>query len=177
MSSEANYSFTTKVNGDLLTIRGDNAVEFGQHLDAFLMSDALGGKVLAVQADLREQAIATDGGAQLAAAEQAITQGFQATPAPPTATYGQPVDPSLVATAAPAAPVAAPGTFEQVPGKYPGQLFTYNAPGAPDSINGRMVMKEWTAKSGKQMKAWVDPLDGPKPARAVGPKADLQWVN
>lgn len=34
MSSEATYSVTVKVNGDLFTVRGDNADEFAEHLRA-----------------------------------------------------------------------------------------------------------------------------------------------
>lgn len=32
MSSEANYSFTTKINGDLFTVRGDSFEQFHAHL-------------------------------------------------------------------------------------------------------------------------------------------------
>lgn len=38
MSSESNYSFTTKVNGDLLTVRGDSYDEFHNNL-AVLVSN------------------------------------------------------------------------------------------------------------------------------------------
>jgi hypothetical protein len=167
LSSEANFSFTIKLNGDLLTVRGDTATDFKNNLDAFLFNNDLFDRATQMQA---VAVTYRDGAGQLAAAEQALSNTFQTTPAPATATAATPAP-------AVAAPAPSQGTFEQVPGRYPGQLFTYNAPGAPSSINGTMVMKEWTAKSGKQMKAWVDPLDGPKPARAVGPKAELQWVN
>jgi hypothetical protein len=161
MSAEANYSFTVKFNGDLLTIRGDSAAEFGQHLDALLLSDGLIKKASEVQQEVRAWATLNDGAAQLAAAEAAL-----AGTATPVATI-------------PAAAAATPGNVETLPGKFPGQQYTYNLPNAPECLNGdgRMVLKEWTTKAGKRVKAWVDPLDGPKPAKGVGPKADLVWAD
>lgn len=159
MSAEANYSFTVKFNGDLLTIRGDNANEFSQHLDALLLSDGLIKKASEVQQEVRAWATLNDGAAQLAAAEQALSAA-----ATPVATI-------------PAAASAPAGAVETLPGKFPGQQYTYNLPNAPEVLNGRMVLKEWTTKAGKRVKAWVDPLDGPKPAKAVGPKAELVWAD
>ena len=40
MSTESNFSFTTKVNGDLLTVRGDTVAEFKGNLDGLLAQAA-----------------------------------------------------------------------------------------------------------------------------------------
>ena len=41
MSTEANYSLTVKVNGDLFTIRGDNAEQFADNLKNVITHDLL----------------------------------------------------------------------------------------------------------------------------------------
>ena len=41
MSSESNYSLTVKVNGDLFTIRGDNAEVFAENLRNVITEDLL----------------------------------------------------------------------------------------------------------------------------------------
>jgi len=161
MSSEANYSFTTKVNGDLLTVRGDNAVEFGQHLDAFLLSDALIDKVIAVQRDVRATVEAVDGGAQLAAAEANLAAG------------GIPVTP---VAPAPAAAPAAPEGVETVQDRF-GNNWTYGLPQAPDGINGKFVLKEGRSKTGKPYKGWFDRTKGPKPCKPVAPAEDPQFID
>lgn len=48
MSSESNYSLTTKVDGDLFTVRGDTAEEFQNNLRAVVTNDLVS-YVLAVQ--------------------------------------------------------------------------------------------------------------------------------
>lgn len=40
-----------------------------------------------------------------------------------------------------------------------GGVFTHNHPKAPPSPHGTMVLREWTAQSGKKMARWVDPRD------------------
>lgn len=173
MSSEANYSLTVKVNGDLLTVRGGNSTEFSQHLDAFLLSDDLINKVIAFQSDVRVSVQAQDGAAQLAAAETALAQGG-ITVQPGAAAFTPTADPSLVA---PTAPPTANGAVERVPGKFAGQFYTYNVTGAPLSANGPMLLLEAVSKAGKPYRAWVDPLEGPKPAKKVAEKAPRQYIN
>lgn len=177
-SAESNYSLTVKVNGDLLTVRGDNAAEFSTNIDAFLLSDALIDKVLAFQADVRTNVQAQDGAAQLAAAEAALATGgvtatFTTAPAAPVpVTPG--VDPSMVPAAAPAP--AATGEVETVMDRW-GKKFVYGLPQAPTVPNGRMILLEATSKAGKPYKCWVDPLEGPKPTKKVTEKAERVFIN
>lgn len=58
-----------------------------------------------------------------------------------------------------------------------GSKFTYNHPDAPALPDGRgsYVLKEWTSKQGKDLKAWVDPIKGPRPARSGGDEAPIIW--
>lgn len=69
MSAEANFSFTTKINGDLFTVRGDSFDEFHSHL--------------ATAVD-KAQALITDIGL-LQAAGHATTAVVTAAPAAPAA--------------------------------------------------------------------------------------------
>ena len=181
-SAESNYSFTTKIAGDLLTVRGDSSTEFAANIDAFLLSDALIQKVIAFQADVRTNVVASDGNAQLAAAETALANGgvtatytpVPAAPAPATVTLG--VDPSMVPAAAAPQQAATGEVIETVMDKW-GKKFTYGLPQAPVVPNGRMLLVEATNKAGKPYKAWVDPLTGPKPCKKVTEKAEPQWIN
>lgn len=47
---EASFSFTTKIRGDLLTVRGSNAAEFKQNLEALTGSADIGKEILKLQA-------------------------------------------------------------------------------------------------------------------------------
>lgn len=47
---EAAFSFTTKVNGDLLTVRGSTPEEFKTNLQALTSSADIGREVLKLQA-------------------------------------------------------------------------------------------------------------------------------
>lgn len=61
-----------------------------------------------------------------------------------------------------------------------GKQFTYGHPDAPDLPEGRgkYILMEAKSKEGKAYKKWVDPLKGPKPAKADGvEKAPDLWVN
>lgn len=84
MSSEANYSFTTKINGDLFTVRGDTFEQFHNHL-AEAVSNA--------------QALITDIGL-LQAAGHATPAVVAAAPA--AQTYAAPVAEAPVAPSTPA---------------------------------------------------------------------------
>lgn len=59
-----------------------------------------------------------------------------------------------------------------------GAKFTYNHPDAPDLADGRgkYVLKEWRSQAGKDLKAWVDPVKGPRPARKGEAEAQIIWA-
>lgn len=59
-----------------------------------------------------------------------------------------------------------------------GAKFTYNHPDAPDLSDGRgkYVLKEWRSQAGKDLKAWVDPIKGPRPARKGEAEAQIIWA-
>lgn len=147
-TTEAPFSFTTKVNGDLLTVRGETVDQFADRLaelaadpriiDALGEVQALGGTAPAV-----------------AAVKQAM----------PGSTVTE-----VVTEAAPS------GQPEQVTDKY-GAVYTYNHPDAPALPDGRglYVYKEWRDKSGKARKAFVDPVKGPKPFAAGAVEAPIVW--
>lgn len=81
------------------------------------------------------------------------------------------------AAAAPAAPAPAP-SLERVTGKYD-DTYTYGHPDAPALPDGRghYIMREWQAKSGKKMRAWIDPIKGPKPFSKGAEEAPLVWAD
>ena len=160
VSSEANFSFTTKVNGDLLTVRGDTAADFQNNLDAFLLSDVLLDKVRAFAADAA--------GGSMTAAEATVNAAFNNG----TAT----ANPAVAAPAAPQGVAPGPEPVETLTDKW-GNTWTYGLPNAPQSINGLMVLKEGRAKSGKPYKGWFDRTKGPKRTTPVGPPADPQFID
>ena len=108
MSSESNFSFTTKVDGDLFTVRGDTFAEFLSHVNeasgSFAMSNLL--NVLNQEARVTtEQAVAVV--TQAFPATQVISDSHNAPVAPPVQTFAPapafaPVPPPQAA--APAAP-------------------------------------------------------------------------
>lgn len=65
-----------------------------------------------------------------------------------------------------------------------GAKFTYDHPDAKDLPDGRgkYILKEWTSKPkddgtpGKALKAWVDPIKGPRPARKGEAEAPIIWA-
>lgn len=164
-SHESNYSFTTKISGDLLTVRGNTADEFSRNLDGFLLSPALLGKVC----DFQDQVRQLNGGSQLAAAEAALsTAGVTA-----TTEWSQPAAP---APAAPAPQANAGGleAVETVEDRF-GNRWTYGLPNAPVGINGAFVLKEGKSQKGKPYKGWFDRSKGPKPCKVNGPAEAPKW--
>lgn len=65
---------------------------------------------------------------------------------------------------------------EVVHGKF-GDKWTYGLSDAPDLPDGRgkYVLREWTDKSNKARKAFVDPSKGPKPFSPGAEEAKIIW--
>ena len=146
-TTEAPFSFTTKFNGDLLTVRGETIDEFADRIAELAsdprISDALGdlqmvSGVVAVKQQMGGSVVST--------------------------TQQQPV-----AAAQPAGP-------EVVTGKY-GDKWTYGLLDAPDLPDGRgkYVLREWTDKANKARIAFVDPAKGPKPFSPGAEEAKIIW--
>lgn len=96
MSSESNFSFTTKINGDLFTVRGDDYLDFSTHLSAAVENiAAIVESVSLIQA--AGHAVPVVNVAAPAAAP------VQATPTPAPVDAGPPVAPASGAWGAPAA--------------------------------------------------------------------------
>jgi hypothetical protein len=93
MSSESNFSFTTKVDGDLYTVRADDIDTFEVHLQH---AAAVISSITALQNAARGLAPATPVGAAV------VTQTFGAKPLPSQASEQPIVQPSY------GAPIAAP---------------------------------------------------------------------
>lgn len=154
-STEANFSVTFKVNGDLFTVRGDDAATFKANLDAVILTD-LADKVLTAQQATHEAAGAT---APVAHVQQSVAQPAQAAPAP---VYQAPVE---------AAPAVQQGV-ETVNDRY-GNTWIYGLPNAPALPDGRgsYALKQGKSKAGKPYKGWFDPAKGPKPFPAGAQEA------
>jgi hypothetical protein len=144
--SEAPYSVTTKVGGDLLTVRGTNADEFVDNLtnlnenplfaDALTTFQSLGGGVTV---------------------QQAVANVKQAMPG--TTEVGE----------------AAPAQLEVVANQK-GTKYTYGHPDAPTTSDGRpMLLMEGSNAKGP-FRGWVDPTKGPKPATPVDNPEPTQWI-
>jgi hypothetical protein len=146
-TTESPYSFTTKLAGDLLTVRGDNVDQFADRLaelaadprilDALSELQSLGGNAPAVAAV--KQAMP---GSQVVSHGTPISSG----PQQETDKYG------------------AVFTYEHP-----------DAPDLPDG-RGKYILKNWRDKSGKSRTAFVDPVKGPRPFTAGAAEAPIQWV-
>jgi hypothetical protein len=150
-TTEAPFSFTTKVSGDLLTVRGETVDQFADRL-AELSADP---RIIDALSELQSLGTHT---AAVAAVNVAMPGS------------------TVVETTAVAAPAPAGGAPEMVTDKY-GAVFTYGHPEAPALPDGRgmYVFKEWRDRSGKARKAFVDPVKGPKPAAAGAAEAPIIW--
>jgi len=156
-STESNFSVTFKVNGDLFTVRGDDAATFRGNLDAVILTD-LAEKVLTAQQAAHDAAGIAPAVAQV---QQSVAAPAQAAPAP---AYQAP---------AAAAPAAAPqGGVETVQDKW-GNTWIYGLPQAPALPDGRgsYALKQGKSKAGKPYKGWFDPAKGPKPFPAGAQEA------
>ena len=146
--TEARFSFTTKINGDLLTVRGDSIEEFDNNIG--------------------ELATSLQGVTDLQEAVRAV--GVVA-----AAVSDQPAQAAL-ATHYDAAPAAPAGEVETLPDRY-GNQWTYNLPDAPDLPDGRgkYALKAGTSKAGKPYKIFSDPAKGPKPFPKGAFEAEAIW--
>jgi hypothetical protein len=150
-SPESNFSATVKTaRGSLVTVRGDDADHFVLNTRAAVIAEI---------------------GAEVQMLEDTILGGGTATPVTAAPAAQASAAPTMVAAAAPQA-------LEIVTGKY-GDTYTYGHPDAPTLPDGRgaYILREWVAKSGKKMRAWVDPIKGPKPASRGAEEAPLVWAN
>lgn len=155
-STEANYSFTTKLNGDLLTVRGDSADEFFNNIE-YLDSD-----ILAAIGRLQEAARAVS--VVTAAVSQPANTNLVATHTDPAPTY------------IPAPSTEPTGSLETIADRW-GNQWTYGLPDAPDLPDGRgkYALKAGTSKAGKPYKAFFDPAKGPKPFPKGQYEAEPIW--
>jgi hypothetical protein len=152
--SERVFSFTTKINGDLFTVGGQNAQEFDANLTAAIIG-GLHDKAAALQEVIKGSAIT----------------GIAETV--PTVVVAEPA-PQVVTAPVTAAPQNA---LEVVQDRW-GNTYTYGHPEAPvlPDGRGRYIQKDWMNKQGKRSLAWVDPTKGPKPAKPGIEEAPLIWV-
>ena len=148
-TTESPFSFTTKVKGDLLTVRGDTVDTFASRLIE------LATHAVAMDAITDLQAMGTMAGAVSnvkdvapGSSVEAIQTG-SAGPREVTDKYGA---------------VFTYGLAE--------------APALDDGRDGHYIKKVWTDAKGKARKAWVDPVKGPEPAApaASGKEADIIWI-
>ena len=120
-NQEAPFSFTTKVNGDLLTVRGGTFEEFVANLGNLLHVEAISGLVDVIQGTALSEAEAI-ANAQAALGGTVVSAPAVVQPAPvPQAPVFQPVAPAVIAPAAPAAaaiqaPSCQHGPMKQIPG-------------------------------------------------------------
>lgn len=149
-SPESNFSATVKTaRGSLITVRGDDADHFNLNIKAAIISEV---------------------GANVVAFEDTVL-GTISAPAPIAAPPAAPVPQQDTPPAAPA------GSPEWVEGRY-GDKYQYGHPDAPALPDGRgqYILKDWTSKQGKRLRAWVDPVKGPKPFKPGAVEAELIWA-
>lgn len=75
------------------------------------------------------------------------------------------------------APAASSGGMETDSDRY-GNTYVYGHPDAPDLPDGRgkYIQKDWEDRNGTRRKAWVDPIDGPRPFSKGEQKAKTIWI-
>lgn len=175
MSTESNFSFTTKLNGDLLTVRGDsveefysNAVLLASHGDIFhVLGKLQAGEVAQPPFQAPVQSVA-----QTAPWDQPIQQAIQNVQAQiPAQVVQQQVagGVNVASSPAPAQPqyAAGPATPSQggqtrtVTGKF-NQQWTYDIPGAPQGQYGPMVQLVGSKKAGGTYTCWAEQAEGPE---------------
>ena len=161
-STEASFSFTTKINGDLLTVRGDDYPTFKRNLsDAVLGLDGILEDIAALQA----------AGHAIPAVNVVAPAAPQQGPAPTTTIPAWPTP-----QPGPPQPMGFQGGVEVVQDRY-GNSWTYNHPDAPDLPDGRgkYAQKQGVSKDNKAYTGWFDPAKGPKPFAKGAVEAPAIW--
>lgn len=94
-----------------------------------------------------------------------------------SATYPAPDQPSAQPPAVVAPPAPASSGPEVVLDRF-NNRWTYGLADAPALPDGRgfYARKDWTSAKGQSLKAWVDPVKGPKPFQAGAVEADIMWI-
>lgn len=162
--TEAMYSFTTKIAGDLLTVRGNSFDEFDLNLSDLVGSPEFLAKLQELQA--------------LTTVAPMLNQQ-----APVVAQYSQPVgeqSPGVGGSpvaAQQAQPAPALSVVQALADKY-GNEWTYGLPDAPPLPDGRgrYARKDWRDRSGVERHAWVDPAKGPRPFAVGTSEAAIIWI-
>lgn len=173
-STEARWSVTIKTDrGDLCTTRADSIEEFLPQITDLLHTVQMINTEFQVM-----NASPAPASHQQAVNEVQNTLGGQVTytNAPP---QQQQYQPQATQYAQPVQQQAAPGQVEVLTDRYGGK-YHYGIVDAPRMANGEpYILKEWISKQGKQLKKWVDPLDGPKPYNGNGRMKDDNgpWAN
>lgn len=174
-STEVRWSVTIKTNrGDLVTCRADSIEEFlpqvADLMGVVKMINDENAAENASPAPSHQQAVQnvtnTLGG-------EVIYTNAPQQPAPPQ------YQPQATQQFAQRVQQAAPGQVEVLTDRYGGK-YHYGIYDAPRMANGEpYILKEWISKQGKQLKKWVDPLDGPKPYNGNGRMKDDNgpWAN
>lgn len=178
-STEARWSVTIKTNrGDLVTSRADSIEEFlPQITDLMGVVKLINDENAAANASpvSHQQAVQT---ATAALGGEVIYTNAPQQPAQ-QAPLQQQYQPQATQQYAPPAPQGAPGQVEVLTDRYGGK-YHYGIYDAPRMPNGEpYILKEWISKAGKQLKKWVDPMDGPRPYSANGRMKDDNgpWAN
>lgn len=125
MSSESNYSFTTKIHGDLFTVRGDTAEEFQANVELIITN-----KVLDSISSLQEM-IASDGST---GSVKNVQNAFAATPT-------QPPTPQTTPSQATEAPQESVSTFNGLSS-------------TPSCDHGPRKWNEGISKAGNPYRGW-----------------------
>lgn len=162
-SAEAAYSFTTKINGDLLTVRGDDAEQFKLHIQTLVQSGAID-YVLAMQEAASKPLDPV--GANLQPVQEQAVQTVQAVMPGSTVIQdhraqmtGQPQQqpqqsnvvqfPSVQPTAAPA---------------------QQQASSTPTCVHGARIHRSGVGKNGKPWSAWFCPTP-----KGTADQCDPEW--
>ena len=148
--TEANYSFTTKTNGDLFTVRGNTIDEFVNNL---VDAHAAHGAVRSLQG-MQSSPVITTPNTHEEAAYVIAAAGM---------------NPQVIQTSTP--------SIEVLQDRY-GNEWTYGHPDAPDLPDGRgkYAKKKGVSKAGKSYTGWFDPAKGPKPFKPGAVEAETIWA-
>lgn len=148
-TTESPFSFTTKVKGDLLTVRGDTVDTFASRLIELATHS------VAMDAITDLQAMGT-----MASAVSNIKD----------------VAPGSSVTAIETGSVGPREVQDKWENVFTYGLA--EAPPLGDGRDGHYIKKVWTDQNGKARKAWVDPVKGPEAATpsASGKEAPIIWI-